>query len=143
MTKPNKLLSAYMMACVLAVLLSGCAIFKGWRAGEAEWMQVQIPDNYDYDKAFGTVLDVLTEKYEMGVVEKDEGYARTSWSFYRKSNGKNDKRTRSRVTLKFSHDRKSLSVKTEVQVLYKHHWRDGYSDVFSLWTRDEIQNALR
>lgn len=140
--KNVKLLISCLFAGVFIVLMSSATI-SGWRRGEANWMHVQIPENYDFNKAFSTALDLMSEKYEMGIVNKDEGYARTAWSFCRKPNGKNDKNFRTRVTLKISHDRKQLSVKTEVQKLIKHHWVDGNSDIVSDQTRDELQRALR
>lgn len=140
-----KLLITCLIAGGLLALMSGCADMKGWRKGEADWMRVQIPESYNYDKAFAAVLDVLSDNYEMGLVNKEERYITTSWSFYRKSNGKFDKRTRTRITIKFSHDGKQLSIKTEVQrqPLFKHHWIDGHNDAISSQMRDDLQNALR
>ena len=121
----------------------GCASVKGWHKGQAEWMRVMIHENFNYDKAFSTALDLLTEKYEMEMINKDGGYARSAWNYYRNKKGVNDKKFRVRVTLKFNHDRTQLSVKTEVQKLVRGEWIDGYSDVVGRQVRDDIQGVLQ
>lgn len=125
------------------VLMASCASSKSWHKGQAEWMRVQIHENFDYEKAFSTALDLLTEKYEMEMINKDGGYARTAWNYYRKSNGRSDKNKRVRVTLKFNHDRTQLSIKTEVQKLKRDEWIDGYDTKLGRQTRDDIQGVLQ
>ena len=88
-------------------------------------------------------MDLVTEKYEMEMINKDGGYARTAWNYYRKANGKLDKKVRVRVTLKFNHDRTQLSVKTEVQKLKKDDWIDGYDNQYGQQIRDDIQGVLQ
>ena len=120
----------------------GCASVNGWHKGQAEWMRVQIHENFDFTQAFSTALDLLTEKYEMEMINKDGGYARSAWNYYRSGN-RVDNKARVRVTLKFNHDRTQLSVKTEVQRLMGDVWVDGYSDVLGRQTRDDIQGVLQ
>ena len=143
MKKTIKLVSSCIVAGMFVMIALGCASVKGWHKGQAEWMRVQIHENFDYNKAFSTALDLLTEKYEMEMINKDGGYARSAWNYYRKSNGMTDDKARVRVTLKFNHDRTQLSVKTEVQRLIKGDWVDGYSDVLGRQTRDDIQGVLQ
>lgn len=143
MKKTIKLVSSCIVAGMFVMIALGCASVKGWHKGQAEWMRVQIHENFDYNKAFSTALDLLTEKYEMEMINKDGGYARSAWNYYRKSNGMTDDKARVRVTLKFNHDRTQLSVKTEVQRLIKGDWIDGYSDVLGRQTRDDIQGVLQ
>ena len=126
-----------------AMLLTGCASSNSWHKGQAEWMRVQIHENFNYEKAFSTALDVLSEKYEMEMINKDGGYARTAYNYYRKSNGRSDDKKRVRVTLKFNHDRTQLSVKTDVQRLKKREWIDGYDTKLGQQIREDIQGVLQ
>ena len=123
--------------------MASCASSKSWHKGQAEWMRVQLHENFNYEKAFSTALDLLTEKYEMEMINKDGGYARTAWNYYKKSNGRSDKTKRVRVTLKFNHDRTQLSIKTEVQKLRRDEWIDGYDTRLGRQTRDDIQGVLQ
>lgn len=143
MKKTIKLLCSCAIAGMFVMVALGCASVKGWHKGQAEWMRIQIHENFDYNKAFATALDLLSEKYEMEMINKDGGYARSAWNFYRKPKGVVDQKTRVRVTLKFNHDRTQLSVKTEVQRLMRNEWVDGYSDVLGRQTRDDIQGVLQ
>ncbi len=143
MKKTIKLVSSCLVAGMFVMIALGCASVKGWHKGQAEWMRVLIHENFDYNQAFSTALDLMTEKYEMEMINKDGGYARTAWNYYRKSKGGVDQKTRVRVTLKFNHDRSQLSVKTEVQRLIKGEWVDGYSDVLGRQVRDDIQGVLQ
>jgi len=126
-----------------AMLLTGCASSNSWHKGQAEWMRVQIHENYNYNKAFATAVDLLSEKYEMEMINKDGGYARTAANYYKKSGGKTDDKKRVRVILKFNHDRTQLSVKTEVQKLKKGEWIDGYDTKLGQQTREDIQGVLQ
>lgn len=143
MMKTIKMLASCFIAGLFVMVALGCASVKGWHKGQAEWMRVQIHENFDFNKAFSTALDLLTEKYEMEMINKDGGYARSAWNYYRKAKGVVDKKARVRVTLKFNHDRTQLSVKTEVQRLINGEWVDGYSDVLGRQTRDDIQGVLQ
>ncbi len=126
-----------------AIILTGCATSSSWHKGQAEWMRVQIHENFDYDKAFATAVDLLSEQYEMEMINKDGGYARTARNSYRKSNGKSDDNKRVRVTLKFNHDRTQLSIKTDVQKKQKDEWIDGYDTKLGRQIREDLQGVLQ
>ena len=143
MKKAIKMLCSCLVAGMFVMIALGCASVQGWHKGQAEWMRVQIHENFDFTKAFSTALDLLTEKYEMEMINKDGGYARSAWNYYRTGKGVVDQKARVRVTLKFNHDRTQLSVKTEVQRLINGEWVDGYSDVLGRQTRDDIQGVLQ
>jgi len=142
MKKTIRLMCSCLAAGIFVMIALGCATVQGWHKGQADWMRVQIHENFDYNKAFSTALDLLTEKYEMEMINKDGGYARTAWNYYRKSKGATDQHARVRVTLKFNHDRTQLSVKTDVQRWIKGEWVDGYSDKIGAQIRNDIQGVL-
>ncbi|MBR4546572.1 MAG: hypothetical protein IKO66_00835 [Paludibacteraceae bacterium] len=143
MKRTVNMLCSCLIVGIFVVMALGCSSVKGWHKGQADWMRVQIHENFNYDKAFATALDLLTEKYEMEMINKDGGYARTAWNYYRKTNGRYDDKARVRVTLKFNHDRTQLSIKTEVQKMINKMWVDGYSDIIGRQTRDDIQGVLQ
>lgn len=143
MKKTIKLLCSCVVAGMFVMVALGCASVKGWHKGQAEWMRVQIHENFDYNKAFSTAVDLLTEKYEMEMINKDGGYARSAWNYYKKSNGAIDDKARVRVTIKFNHDRTQLSVKTDVQRLIGGEWVDGWSDTLGAQTRNDLQGVLQ
>lgn len=143
MKKTLKVMCSCLVAGLFVMVALGCSSVRGWHKGQADWMRVQIHENFNYNQAFSTALDMLTEKYEMEMINKDGGYARTAWNYYRKASGVQDQKARVRITLKFNHDRTQLSVKTEVQRLIRDEWVDGYSDVLGRQIRDDIQGVLK
>lgn len=42
----------YLFFALSVFLLTNCASEKSWHKGQAEWMRVQIHENFDYNKAF-------------------------------------------------------------------------------------------
>ena len=141
--RQKKKMKKLMMLVISAIILTSCGSSKSWHKGQAEWMRVQIHENFDYNKAFSTALDLLSEKYEMEMINKDGGYARTAPNYYRKSGGGIIEKLRVRVTLKFNHDRTQLSVKTDVQKRKKGDWIDGYNDKLGRQIRDDLQGVLQ
>ena len=132
-----------LLLAIGTIILTSCATSSSWHKGQAEWMRVQIHENFDYNKAFATAVDLLSEQYEMEMINKDGGYARTARNYYRKSNGKSDDKKRVRVTLKFNHDRTQLSVKTDVQKKQKDEWIDGYDTKLGRQIREDLQGVLQ
>ncbi len=136
-----KKLFLLLLTCV--AIVATISAKNTWKKGTAEWMKIQIHENFTYDKAFNTVLDLITDKYEMDLISKDGGYIRTAWSFMRNAKGKKIKNMRVRVTAKFNHDRSQLQVRTEVQKLKKDdQWIDGEDINLSRQIRDDIQGVL-
>jgi|SRR5574344_792937 hypothetical protein len=115
---------------------------KTWKKGQAEWAKIQLSENFNYDTAFNTVLDLITDKYEMDMINKDGGYIRTAWSYMRNKKGKQIKDQRIRVTIKFNHDRSQLQARTEVQKGGDDEWVDGEDVAASKQVRDDIHGVL-
>ncbi|MCR4665323.1 MAG: hypothetical protein K5660_08165 [Paludibacteraceae bacterium] len=143
MKRSIKMLCSCLFAGMFVMVASAFDDVKGWQMGQAEWMHVQINESFDYDQAFETAVEILSDKYEMGMIKKDGGYVRTAWNFYRKTRGTLDKKVRIRITLKFNDDRTQVAVKTEVQKLIFKEWVDGYSNVLGYQVRKELQDVLQ
>ena len=67
-----KKLFLLLFACV--AMIATVSAKNTWKKGTAEWMRIQIHEDFTYDKAFNTVLDLITDKYEMDLISKDGGY---------------------------------------------------------------------
>ena len=115
---------------------------KTWKRGEAEWAKIQLNDKLSYDQAFGIVLELVSDKYEMEMISKDGGYMRSAWNQLRDRKGKKIKDQRCRITIKFNHDQTQLQVKTECQKLKKGDWEDGEDTALSKQIKDDIRGVL-
>ena len=126
----------------LACVGSMEACKKSWKKGTAEWKKIQIQETLDYNHAFNTALELVSNDYEMDLINKDGGYIRTEWSYMKNKKGKRIKDMRMRITIKFNHDRTQLQVRTEAQKLKRNDWIEGEDSALSKQIRDDLQGAL-
>lgn len=115
---------------------------KTWKRGQAEWAKIQLNDKLSFDQAFGIVLELVSDKYEMEMISKDGGYIRSAWNFLTDRKGRKIKDQRCRITVKFNHDKTQLQVKTECQRLKKGDWQDGEDTALSQQMKEDIRGVL-
>lgn len=108
---PTVLLLAF-----LAVGLCGCAPTGFVRTMEPHWASVELRSDLDYEKAWASCIDLLIKRFDMEMLSKEDGYARTCWLYT--WTGQPTQSYRVRVTLKFTPDKKVIQVKCEAE------WRD-------------------
>jgi len=88
------------------------------------WKSIEVKEGMSKDELWRTVVDAISQKFDLEVIEKESGYLRTSWKFtYIESGfrgGGVSDRYRSRIILKFTEENwKILRVKCES------HWLDS------------------
>ncbi len=115
---------------------------KTWKKGQAEWQKILVSEHFTFEKSFVVVMDLISDKYEMDMINKDGGYIRSAWSFLAKKNGKKDNTKRMRITIKWNHDRTQIQVKTECQHLKGEEWIEGEDSSISTQIREDIQGVL-
>ena len=93
----------------MALLFSSCGAVKPSSFVKATdggtWTSILIREDLTYDKAFNEVLDVVSSRFEMDMISKEGGYARTNWIYTWNKAGKYTEKYRTRVIFKFSADR--------------------------------------
>jgi len=132
-----------LVIAILAVSLSFgvCGAKNKYVKKPAEWQKIQISDNLNYDKAWNMVLESITNDFEMDMISKDGGYARSSWTTAKAKNGKKDKKHLVRITIKFNHDRTQLQVKTEAQKVKNAKW-EGEDIEFTKKIREDLRGIV-
>lgn len=128
--------------CLCLVCVGSMEAKKTWKKGTAEWKKIQIQESLDYNHAFNTALEMVSNNYEMDLINKDGGYIRSEWSYMKNKKGKRIKDMRMRITIKFNHDRTQLQVRTEAQKLKRDEWIEGEDSALSKQIRDDLQGAL-
>ena len=83
------------------------------RTMEPSWASLELRPDIEYERAWDTVVDLLVKSFELEVISKEDGYARTGWVYTWGGAMQEDYRVR--VTVKFSPDRTILEVKSEAQ----------------------------
>lgn len=117
--------SAVFTALVVAASLFGCVTPKTFvRTLEPTWASVELRTDLPYERAWGAVIDTLVKRFDLEVLQKADGYARTNWLY--SWTGKVDKNYRVRVTVKFSQDRDKCEIKSEAEYGGSGNWEMGY-----------------
>ncbi len=114
----------------ITTLLNSCGAIKPSTFIQATdggtWSTIQIRDDLTYEKAWNEVLDVIARRFEMDMISKDGGYARSQWNYTWNLKGKYMTTYRVRVVYKFSADRTRVEIKTEAEFGGEPRWIKGY-----------------
>jgi hypothetical protein len=66
------------------------------------WKTVDISTSINSDQIWRLLVDTLSQRYDLEVLEKDSGYLRTSWKYTYIKGGKVTDRYRSRIVVKLN-----------------------------------------
>ncbi|MDR2007788.1 MAG: hypothetical protein LBQ34_02300 [Alphaproteobacteria bacterium] len=103
----------------------------------------RINPNISVDVAFRTILDVLALKdYEIEMINENTGYIRTAW--YTK-NYPNGDIYRTRFTINFTSDNRSIRMKSEVEFYDSSTdtWEKGVDDDKTKTVKNDITNQIK
>jgi hypothetical protein len=78
---------------------------------EPAWASMEIRTDVPYDKAWSSVVDLLVKRFDLEILEKDDGYIRTTWLYT--WTGEMRENYRVRVTIKFNERKTKVEVKSE------------------------------
>ena len=122
----KKVIYSFVLILGLSIALSSCETSSFVKANEVGWSSILLSDGMTYDKSWNEVIDILAKKFEMDVISKDGGYARSSWIYTYNKHKKYTEGYRNRVIIKFSADRSKVDIKTEAQMKSGKMWINGY-----------------
>jgi spore maturation protein CgeB len=111
---------------ITIVGIVSCGSNKFKRTTDVPWSTIQLRDNLTYDKAWNEVIDVLATKFEMDMIAKDGGYAKTGWTYTWNKKKKYTENYRNKATIKFSPDRKKIQLRIDSQSSSSGKWKNGY-----------------
>ena len=94
-------------------VLEGTAPISFVRTMEPTWASVELRSGRTYEQSWDACIDLLTRKFDIEVISKENGYARTAWLYTWTGRMREDYKVR--VTLKFATDRTKVEVKSEAQ----------------------------
>ena len=128
----NKFTVLAILVCLVPSLAAcGASSFVKRPAG---WKSIELRDDLqgDYDKAWQTTIDTLARSYDLEIIDKDSGYARTAWKFG--ILGENPDVLAGRITVKFPNikDVHKVDVRTEAQQYnyWTEVWEQGFDTAF-------------
>ena len=93
------------------------------------WKAIEIRDDLAKDQMWRLVVDTVSQRHDLEVLEKESGYLRTSWkyTYITPRVGSISEKYRSRIVVKFLGDNwKTVQVKCESNWLDRGGWVMGY-----------------
>jgi hypothetical protein len=92
------------------------------------WKAIEVREGVSNDKAWEVLVDTLSQKYDLEVLERNAGYIRTAWKYTYFSGDKVIDRYRSRIVVKLTGTPvwDKAQVKCESNWLDKSGWILGY-----------------
>jgi hypothetical protein len=81
------------------------------QTAEANWNNIELREGLSYDDAWSSVVDLISKRFDIEIVSKEDGYLRSGWMYA--WTGELNKYYRVRVIIKFSNDHKVVAVKSE------------------------------
>lgn len=133
------------MSLIVAMLLYGCgtaAPDSFMRMTKQYWEVIDIKPTIKYDDAWERVIYIITKKFELEMISKEDGYVRSAFGpSYFTEDMQNDK-YQVRIVAKFSPDRKRLEFKIEARVWDGKIWQNGSDVRIAANMRKDFLNSL-
>jgi hypothetical protein len=136
----NRIKAIYLSGLAALVVAAGCAAPTFVKTSDPAWATISIRDDLDFDHAWSDVLDTLTKKFDMEILQQSDGYARTAWSHT--WTGKRTRNYRVRVTVEFAPDHKSVEVKSEAESGGPGKWVKGYDSRLLETIKAEVERKV-
>jgi len=95
-----------------------------YKTMEPAWAIVELREGVQDEDAWNKVRDILIRKFDIEVIEREDGYLRTGWLYTWTGEYRADYRVR--VTVKFQTPEKKIEIKTEAQYGREGQWIQGY-----------------
>jgi hypothetical protein len=133
---------AALLVAVIAALSSSCAGTPETfvKTMEASWAAIELRDDVPYEKAWASVVDLLAKRFDLEMVNKEDGYCRTVWLY--NWTGHLTENYRVRVTSKFSPDKKLCQVKSEAEYGGPGSWVQGYDTRLLETLKTDIMGSI-
>lgn len=110
-----------------SLLLSSCGAPGTFiQTNEPGWNTIELRDDVSYDQAWNSIVDLLSRRFDIEVISKDDGYIRTGWLY--SWTGKLQDNYRVRGIIKFTPEKKKVEVKSEA-----HYYSRGFLGIGSEW----------
>lgn len=117
----------------ILLLITSCAPRTFIKTMTHSWNSVEIRKDLTYDQAWNSVVDLISKKFDIEILSKEDGYLRTGWLY--SWTGKLKETYKVRAVIKFSPDKNVVEVKSEAQ-----HYSKGFLGIGSGWImgKDEL-----
>lgn len=106
------------------------------------WEIMTIKPSVKYDDAWQRVIYIITKKFELDMISKEDGYVRSSYGPSYFSEDIQNERYQIRIVAKFTPDRKKLEFKIESRMWDGKIWHNGSDVRVAANMRRDFMNSL-
>lgn len=110
------------------------------RTLEPTWAGIEIRQDLDYERAWNAVVDLLTRRFDLEVLSKENGYIRTNWLY--SWTGAMTEDYKVRVTIKFAPNHSKLEVKSEAHFKTSNGWEIGTDEALLQTLKTDIMGTV-
>ena len=113
-----KILTRFLLA-VTVVAFAGCGLSAPdsfMQMNRQYWETLDVKPAVKYDDAWQRVIYIITKKFELEMISKEDGYVRSSYGQSYFTEDIQNERYQVRIVAKFSPDRKKFEFKIEARV---------------------------
>jgi len=131
----------WLLNLLVLVSVAGCAAPTTFvRTMEPSWASVELRKDISYDEAWIAVSDTLIKRFDLEILQKQDGYMRTNWLYT--WTGEVDESYRVRVTVKYAPDKKYVEVKSEAEYGGPGDWVMGYDSRLLATLKTDIMGKI-
>ncbi|MDD8018178.1 MAG: hypothetical protein PHP42_07380 [Bacteroidota bacterium] len=138
-------LSFFVIVLFAGIELAGCGLGAPesfMQMNRQYWEVMNIKPSIAYDDAWQRVIYIITKKFELDMISKEDGYVRSSYGpSYFSEDLLNDK-YQIRIVVKFTPDKKKLEFKIESRMWDGKIWHNGSDVRVASNMRKDFQNSL-
>ena len=130
-----------LMGLVISIAVTGCMAPQTFvKTPEPLWSTIYLGPDIPYDRAWEVVIDTLTKRFDIEIMSRQDGYARTSWMYT--WTGTVDQKYRVRITAKFAPGRKIVQIKSEAEYGGPGAWVAGYDTRLLETVKAELKDTI-
>ena len=143
--KMNRIVLPAVFIAIIIFLLSGCgggAPQSFMRMNKQYWEVINIKPSIKYNEAWERVIYIITKKFELEMISKEDGYVRSAWgpSYFTEDIQRDNYQVR--IVGKFSPDRKKFEFKIESHVWDGKIYQNGSDVRVAANMRKDFLNSL-
>ena len=144
---PKLIIVTLLVVCLLA----GCAAmlnkppktFMRTYDEPGIWKSIEVREGLSKDELWRTVVDAISQQFDLEVLEKESGYLRTSWKYTFLVGKQISEKYRTRIIIKFvGEEWKTVQIKSESNWLEKEGWILGYDTMLLEDVFGDIQGRI-
>lgn len=107
---------------------------------EPTWASMEIRSDLTYDEAWSSLVDILIKRFDLEMLDKENGYIRTGWLYT--WTGEMLENYRVRVTVKFDKDNRKVEVKSEAHYGGPGNWVIGTDNRLLSTLKTDIMGSI-